>query len=685
MSSAIERVRQLLIHLNKPAKLTIVLAGDLFIVPMALWLAFFLRLGTDHLINPIEYAWLFLAAIGTTIPVFAMSGLYTAVLRYMGRETIAKLFTAVTISALLLGLAIYWSRSELLIPRTLVINYWLILFSLIGAARFMARAFLLPGARNLPLRSLLIASSPNDARRRVAIYGAGNAGVQLYMSIQRDKGIWPVAFIDDDPNLQGRRIGGLRIYGREDIPHLIRKTGTREIFLAIPSLQAARRQQILEYLERHPVHVRTVPSIYELATGRKDVRELQEVRVEDILGREVVAPAPELLERCIRGKVVMVTGGGGSIGSELCRQIIELDPKALVIFEHSEFNLFSIEDELRSQLDRRVMNIELTGILGSVLDPEQLLATISSFGVETIYHSAAYKHVSIVEQNMAAGLRNNVFGTLNAAYAAIQGKVENFVLISSDKAVRPINIMGASKRLAELILQSLSAEDAPDFSPFGEITRKRLSERRITRFTIVRFGNVLGSSGSVIPKFRKQIQNGGPVSVTHPDVTRYFMTMDEAAQLVIQASSMGAGGDVFILDMGKPVKILDLAIKMIRLSGQSPRSPSNPTGDIEIVYTGLRPGEKLHEELYTGEEAFPTGHPKVFRAQEAFPSWSSLVETVLAIQTALEHNDLTLAKSLLNRCVGGDASDDESSLANPDTASPARKPNVVPLSPRVPS
>jgi FlaA1/EpsC-like NDP-sugar epimerase len=283
---------------------------------------------------------------------------------------------------------------------------------------------------------------------------------------------------------------------------------------------------------------------------------------------------------------------------------------------------------------------------------------------------------------MAAGIRNNVFGTLNTVYAAIQGDVENFVLISSDKAVRPINIMGASKRLAELILQSLSAEDVPDFSRLGGIIRKGKGGSRITRFTIVRFGNVLGSSGSVIPKFRKQIQNGGPVTVTHPDVTRYFMTMDEAAQLVIQASSMGAGGDVFILDMGKPVKILDLAVKMIRLSGQSPRSPSNPTGDIEIVFTGLRPGEKLHEQLHTGEEAFPTGHPKVFRAQENFPAWPALVETLLAIQTALERNDLALAKNLLIRCVGGD---DEPNLAEPDAASPARKPNVVPLNPRMPN
>lgn len=618
---------------------------------MALWLAFLVRLGPENMIDLRQYGWLFLVAICTALPVFALSGLYRAVLRYMDRDTITRLFIAATISALLLALAIYWARSNLLLPRSLIVNYWFILFGLVGGSRFTARAFLLPGRRSTRLRSLITPDTGNR-QRRVAIYGAGSAGVQLLNSIQHDREILPLAFIDDNPNLKGRVIGGVRIFLRDELPRLMKKHDIQEVFLAIPSLQPVARQDILQFLEQFPVHVRTVPSIFDLATGRKGVMELQEVRVEDILGRDVVHPIPELLERCVKNKSVMVTGGGGSIGSELCRQIIALHPKSLVIYEHSEFNLFSIEDELREEISRRKIHIELVPILGSVLDRHSFTSAIRTYDVQTIYHTAAYKHVSIVEQNIAAGIRNNVFGTLYSVCSAIETRVENFVLISTDKAVRPHNAMGASKRLSEMILQALAAEPSPELGPFAE--RSSEAQSPTTRFTIVRFGNVLGSSGSVIPKFRKQIQEGGPVTVTHRGVTRYFMTMSEAAQLVIQASSMGTGGDVYILDMGAPVPIMELATKMIRLSGRTPRTPEHPDGDIDIQIIGLRPGEKLHEELLTDNRpVIPTGHPKISQAREAVTTWSSLLRVLLELESTLEGNDIDGLQNILIDNVDG--------------------------------
>lgn len=625
---------------------------DLILVPVCLWLAFLIRLGFENLISPAEYWWLFLSAVATSIPVFAMSGLYRSVLRYMGRDTIVSLFTATTISALLLALIIFWSKSDLLLPRTLIINYWFLLFAMIGGARFVARAFLLPQARVFLWSSLWRSTAPGDNRRQVAIYGAGAAGVQLYSSIRQEKDIRSVAFIDDHKNLRGRTIGGLKVHSQSEVSELIKRSGISEIFLAIPTLDAANRQKILEFLERFPVHVRTVPSLYEIASGKKDVEELQEVRVEDILGRQVVAPAPELLERCVTNKVVMVTGGGGSIGSELCRQLLALRPISLVIFEQSEFNLFTIDEELNEELKSRGLHTTVIPVLGSVLNREQLAATIRTHQVATIYHAAAYKHVPIVEANVTAGMRNNLIGTLYAAHAALTCGVENFVLISTDKAVHPSSVMGASKRLAEMTLQALALEKNPSFPGFTELPRIDDSETE-TRFTIVRFGNVLASSGSVIPKFRSQIEAGGPVTVTHPDVTRYFMTLVEAAQLVIQASSMGAGGDVFILNMGEPVKIHDLAIKMIRLSGKTPRISEEPDGEIDIVITGLRPGEKIHEELHASETAFPTGHPKIYRAQEKFLPWQQLAGVLDSMQNALKSQDLSELRNLLATSLEG--------------------------------
>ncbi|MEZ5552627.1 MAG: nucleoside-diphosphate sugar epimerase/dehydratase [Pseudomonadales bacterium] len=641
--------------MGKPAKLTIAIVTDLLLVPIALWLAFFFRLGTSQLINSYEYAWLFMAALVTAIPVFAASGLYQEVLRYMGRTTISTLLKAVSTAALLLALVIYLAQTELLVPRSVVFNYWILLFVLVGGARFIGRAVLVPDKPDRFFASLIPQREQLEHRRPIAIYGAGDAGYQLYTSILDDRDMVPVAFIDDNAALRHRTISGLKVYGPDELEALIQETDIREVFLAMPSLRPGRRREILESLEPTAVHVRTVPSVHEIMTGRRKVAELRDVQVEDILGREIVSPDPKLMQRCIRSQSVLVTGAGGSIGSELCRQIVEQKPVRLVLFEHSEFNLYSIEQELRTNIEKRQLDVELIGVLGSVLDSPHLTNVMSSFEIDTIYHVAAYKHVPIVERNIVAGIRNNVFGTLFAAQAALRAKVSNFVLISTDKAVRPTNIMGASKRLAELILQALAFEEQPELIsvPGSRDSSNPQSIKRSTRFTMVRFGNVLDSSGSVIPIFRKQIELRGPVTVTHPEVTRYFMTIPEAAQLVIQASSLGTGGEVFVLDMGQPVKILELAQKMIRLSGLTVRDAENPDGDVAISFVGLRPGEKLFEELHIGSDIHPTGHPKIQRALENMIPWSEMVGVIHALQAAIESNDLQEIHKIFTETVDG--------------------------------
>lgn len=655
MRRQMDHLRQGLVALGKPAKLAVAIATDLLLVPVALWLAFMFRLGTDNLINPVEYGWLFLAAIATALPIFAAYGLYRAVLRYMSTDTVFSLFKAASTAALLLALIIYLARTELLVPRTVVFNYWLILFVLIGGVRFLGRAFLVPNQSEIWRSILSGAADKIDSRRSIVIYGAGSAGYQLFRHLQNNRDTKPVAFIDDNPDLRRRSIGGLRVHGPDELPALIRRLDIREIFLAIPSLAPTKRKEILEMLEPLSLHVRTVPSIVEITTGRKQVAELQEVQPEDILGREIISPDPQLMRRCIQNQTVMVTGAGGSIGSELCRQILEQQPKRVVLFEHSEFNLYTIEEELRASIQRRGLAVELYAVLGSVMDPALLTKVMTSLEVNTIYHAAAYKHVPVVENNVAAGIRNNVLGTLHTAQAAIEAKVANFVLISTDKAVRPTNIMGASKRLAELILQALAQRTTHLNSGNGDAERAAAGSapQHQTRFTMVRFGNVLDSSGSVIPTFRRQIEHNGPVTVTHPDVTRYFMTIPEAAQLVVQASSLGTGGEVFVLDMGQPVRILDLAMKMIRLSGLTVRNDVNPKGDIQIDYIGLRPGEKLYEELLIGEQVYPTGHPRILRAEEAALDWGTIKALISRLQDALAKGDLQAICSLLIENVEG--------------------------------
>lgn len=490
---------------------------------------------------------------------------------------------------------------------------------------------------------------------KVAIYGAGAAGNQLLAAIRIGRTMRPVAFVDDDNSISNRVISGIKVYKPRNIERMLEETGAEEILLAIPSVSRSRRKEILVSLERYPIHVRTVPSFMDLASGRVNVSDLQEVDIADLLGRDSVPPRTDLFERCIRGQVVMVTGAGGSIGSELCRQILSSNPDTLLLFEHSEFNLYNIHTELERRIRAQGLPVCLLPILGSIRNGERLLDVMRTWKVNTVYHAAAYKHVPIVEHNVAEGVFNNVLGSLNTAQAAVRAGVEHFVLISTDKAVRPTNVMGSTKRLAEMVLQALSREAAPVL--LGD--KAGVNQVNKTRFTMVRFGNVLGSSGSVIPLFREQIKRGGPVTVTHPNITRYFMTIPEAAQLVIQAGSMGQGGDVFVLDMGQPVKIAELAEKMVHLSGLSVRCETNPNGDIAIEFTGLRPGEKLYEELLIGENVSPTDHPMIMRANEEHLAWEDFKAVLERLLNAVERDDYKEVRQILRSTVNGYSPEEE--------------------------
>ena len=603
-----------------------------------------IRLGADHLIDPLgEYLWLFLLAPLTAVPLFVRFGLYRAVLRYFDGNALLTIFNAVSLSAMLLALAIYVIRPDALMPRSVVFIYWLLTLFLVGGVRLLMRQYFVGSlfSRQMPTHS-------GHQQVKVAIYGAGAAGNQLATALRMGKGMLPVAFIDDDPGIINRVISGLKVYESSAVAVMLENTGAQEVLLAIPSVSRSRRKEILDSLGHFPVRVRSIPGFMDLASGRVSVSDLQEVDVADLLGRDAVPPRQALFERCIRGQVVMVTGAGGSIGSELCRQILSSAPSCLILFEHSEFNLYSIQTELENRIRLESLPIKLLSILGSVRNQPRLLDVMRSWGVNTVYHAAAYKHVPIVEHNIAEGVLNNVQGTLSVAQAALQAGVEHFVLISTDKAVRPTNVMGCSKRLAEMLLQALSQEAEPVLmlGPVEPQTNR-------TRFTMVRFGNVLGSSGSVIPLFRQQIAQGGPVTVTHPNITRYFMTIPEAAQLVIQAGSMGQGGDVFVLDMGQPVKIAELAEKMIRLSGLGVQDHEHPQGDIAIEFTGLRPGEKLYEELLIGDNVSPTDHPMIMRASEECFAWAELQPALTRLFAALAEDDYVCVRQLLVELVSG--------------------------------
>ncbi|WP_313711487.1 nucleoside-diphosphate sugar epimerase/dehydratase [Pseudomonas sp.] len=642
-------LRPYLVNLSRRKKRLVQVFTDVLLIWFALWLSFIVRLGIDEMYNPIiEHAWLFLAAPAVAVPLFIRFGMYRAVMRYFGNDALVTIIKAVTLSSLILAVVVYWySNHKVVVPRSIIFNYWWLSLVIIGGLRLIMRQYFLgdwfSGVHQIPF------AQRDDGPIKVAIYGAGTAGNQLLAALRMGRVMRPVAFIDDDGDLAGRVISGLQVYKPKYMMQMIKETGAQEILLALPSASRARRKEILALLEPYPLHVRSVPAFADLASGRVKVDDIQDVDIADLLGRDPVPAQDELLERCIKKQTVLVTGAGGSIGSELCRQIIGLGPKALLLFDHSEYNLYSIVSELEERVGREALSVRLLPMLGSVRNQQHLADVMSTWRVDTVYHAAAYKHVPMVEHNMAEGIINNVFGTLYTAQAALQSGVANFVLISTDKAVRPTNVMGSTKRLSELILQGLSREAASVL--FGDSTK--IARVNKTRFTMVRFGNVLGSSGSVIPLFHKQIKHGGPLTVTHPKITRYFMTIPEAAQLVIQAGSMGQGGDVFVLDMGEPVRIVELAEKMIHLSGLSIRSEQNPHGDIAIEFTGLRPGEKLYEELLIGENVLATRHPMIMSANEDHLPWDDLKQRLDVLLAAILADDFKSVRQLLRDTVSG--------------------------------
>jgi len=656
MVQGYDKMRSWLLQLTRRQKRLLQLSTDVVMIWLALWLAFVVRLGIDDLANPIvDHMWLFLCAPVVSIPLFIRFGLYRAVMRYFGNDALIAIIKAVTLSALILGFIIYWSSNhQNVVPRSITFNYWWLSLIMVGGLRLAMRQYFLGDWFAAAVQHVPFAQR-DDGLPRVAIYGAGAAGNQLATALRMDKAMRPVAFIDDDPSITDRVIAGLQVYRPEQLQQLIDDTGAQEILLALPSSTRTRRREILNFLEDFPLHVRSVPSFIDLASGKVKVDDIQEVDIADLLGRDPVPAQSDLLERCIAEQTVLVTGAGGSIGSELCRQILSQSPKTLLLFDHSEFNLYSILSELEQRIARESLSVCLLPILGSVRNQAQMLDIMKTWRVDTVYHAAAYKHVPMVEHNISEGLLNNVIGTLHTAQAALQAGVANFVLISTDKAVRPTNVMGSTKRLAEMTLQALSRELAPVL--FGD--GSNVSQVNKTRFTMVRFGNVLGSSGSVIPLFHKQIKAGGPLTVTHPKITRYFMTIPEAAQLVIQAGSMGKGGDVFVLDMGEPVRIVELAEKMIHLSGFSVRSERNPMGDIAIEFTGLRPGEKLYEELLIGDNVIATRHPMIMSASEDFLTWEELKDALSQLLGAAAADDFVRVRQLLRETVIGYAPEGE--------------------------
>lgn len=641
-------MRQWLLGLRRRNKRILQVIADIGLICFSLWLAFVVRLGFDETQIVIKkHLWLFWAVPLATLPVFIRFGMYRAVMRYLGQEVLISIAKAVSIAALLVALVIYWRGDAIApIPRSFVFNYWWISLLVIGGSRLVLREYF--SGELFSRRSLSLLSNNKASLSRVAIYGAGSAGNQLAHALRMDKRMQPVAFIDDDDNIATRTIAGLKVYKPKHIEQMLNDTGATQVLLAMPSAPRARRREILADLEQYPVHVLSIPGFMDLASGKVKVQDLQEVDIADLLGRDAVEPNTELFKRCIAGQVVLVTGAGGSIGSELCRQIVTAGVKTLILYEHAEYNLYRIHHELEQAIKQQALDIRLLPIMGSIREPEHLLEVMQRWQVNTVYHAAAYKHVPLVEHNSAEGVFNNVFGTLNTAEAAIAAGVENFVLISTDKAVRPTNVMGGTKRLAEMVLQALSQEKGP-LTSFNQFT---LANNH-TRFTMVRFGNVLGSSGSVIPLFRQQIAQGGPVTVTHPNITRYFMTIPEASQLVIQAGSMGQGGDVFVLDMGEPVRIAELAEKMINLTGLTVRNEKNPNGEIEVKFTGLRPGEKLYEELLIGDNVASTSHPMIMRANETYLAWPEFFKVLEELWQASEQGDCAKIRRLLVKYVDG--------------------------------
>ncbi|OBS94221.1 nucleoside-diphosphate sugar epimerase [Vibrio tasmaniensis] len=596
--------------LPRVSKRIISVVVDSFFVIGAFYSAMWARLG--------EAAWpatynsyeVVIATLIVTIFTFSRLGLYRAILRYLTFHALSVVSIGTVIS--MLSVAVFAYLFDETVPRSIPIIYGAFLALASGGVRLIVR--------------VLVNQSDGKGKKKVLIYGAGAAGRQLALAIRSSDSHKVVGFIDQDESINNAVILGLRVVSVIDAQKLIEKHAVNQILLAVPSASRVQRKAILDKLVPLSAEVLTIPDMGDIVSGKAKIDELKDVAIDDLLGRDPVEPQQVLMESNIKNKVVMVTGAGGSIGSELCRQILMQQPQALVLFELSEFGLYQIDRELNELKKDKGLTVKVIPLLGSVQRKHRILTSMRSFNVQTVYHAAAYKHVPLVEYNVVEGVRNNVYGTYHTAKAAIEAGVESFVLISTDKAVRPTNVMGTTKRMAELALQALAEQE--NLKPNG------------TRFCMVRFGNVLGSSGSVIPLFKKQIGEGGPLTVTHPDITRFFMTIPEAAQLVIQAGAMGKGGDVFVLDMGKSVKITDLAEKLINLSGLSIKSKDNPHGDIEVHFSGLRPGEKLYEELLIGDNVAPTAHERIMTAQEIFlpiDEFKTLLESLDFACHNLEH------------------------------------------------
>ena len=640
--SLTERLRRWLLDLPRPHKRAFLVIFDFVALSGVLWALLCLRYNTLYWPSTGVATLVALSAPVITVITFAYAGLYKLVTRYLGSRGHTRIMACVAVSVLVWSQLVFMS-GQLGIPRTVVIAYGVIAALTITVSRHLAAAILKSSGVNLSKLEL------DEARKPVLIYGAGQTGVELAQALSRVRGRDVVGFCDNSPTLWGQYISGIKVYRPEKLNRIIERLGVKEILLAIPAEDRNERRLVLKELENYPVAVKVLPSLEEIASGRVSISDLRPLEVDDLLGRDPVPPNPDLLARIIKGKCVLVTGAGGSVGSELVRQVLRQSPRRVVLFDVSESALYEIEIEVKdivAAMKGETARPEIVTVLGSILEPALVTDVLRRNVVQTIYHAAAYKHVPIVEHNPAVGLNNNIFGTEVVADAALTCGVEHMVLISTDKAVRPTNVMGASKRLAELVLQA------------------RAALQPTTIFTMVRFGNVLDSSGSVVRLFRRQIRSGGPVTVTHPEVIRYFMSIPEAAELVIQAGAMAQGGDVFVLDMGEPVKIDDLARLMIRLSGLELRDEANPDGDIEIAYTGLRPGEKLFEELLIGANTTGTEHLRILRSDEPSLTIQELQRELDLLKAAMAMRDSETIQAVLMRTVEGYRPESDTQVAD---------------------
>ncbi len=628
MITVLRRLAVPVLAIPRPLKRGVVLTLDACLCVLTVWLAFYLRLGVFVPLSgaPLGPA---IASVVLSLPIFITSGLYRAIFRYSGLPAMVAVARAMLLYGLLFaGIFTFYGVEN--VPRTVGLIQPLLLLIFIGASRAAARVWL----GGLYRQHLRKATMP-----QALIYGAGSAGLQLASAMANSPEMRVVGYLDDDSRLHGHVLNGLLIHNPADLAEILAEAPITDVLLALPSVSHKRRNEILDALKIHKIAVRTLPGLSDIATGKVSLSDVRDLDIDDLLGREPVMPNRLLLSKNNIDKVVLVTGAGGSIGSELCRQILAIAPEKLLLVELSEFALYAIHQELEERLgDKKTI---LVPLLASAQDENRMREIMSTWHPDTVYHAAAYKHVPLVEHNPAEGIKNNVIGTLCTAQAAAENGVADFVLISTDKAVRPTNIMGASKRLAEMALQALAAT------------------KTNTKFSMVRFGNVLGSSGSVVPKFRQQIRSGGPITLTHPEITRYFMTIPEAAQLVIQAGAMAKGGEVFVLDMGESVKIINLARRMIELAGLTVRDDQNPDGDIEIEITGLRPGEKLYEELLIGDNPKPTSHPRIMKAHEDFLAWADLESKLRALELALSVNDMGVIRTVIVQLVSGYTPNDE--------------------------